>query len=54
MADSDLETVVVGGGAAGVAAGKRLHRAGVKCLVVEARPRLGGRAWTFVDRSGFA
>ncbi|MGE5162644.1 MAG: flavin monoamine oxidase family protein [Sphingobacteriales bacterium] len=54
MADSDLETVVVGGGAAGVAAGKRLHRAGVKCLIVEARPRLGGRAWTFVDRSGFA
>ena len=42
----DIETVVVGGGAAGIAAARRLHQAGIKCLVVEARPRLGGRAWT--------
>lgn len=53
MADSDIETVIVGGGAAGIAAGRRLKNAGVKCLIVEARPRLGGRAWTITDPSGF-
>jgi len=54
MAESDFETVVIGGGAAGIAAARRLHQAGVKCLIVEARPRLGGRAWTIVDASGQA
>ena len=53
MADNDIETVIVGGGAAGIAAGRRLKNAGVKCLIVEARPRLGGRAWTITDPSGF-
>jgi monoamine oxidase len=53
MADNDIETVIVGGGAAGIAAGHQLHSAGVKCLIVEARPRLGGRAWTIADSSGF-
>jgi monoamine oxidase len=53
MANNDLETVIVGGGAAGIAAGRRLKNAGVKCLIVEARPRLGGRAWTIADPSGF-
>lgn len=53
MADGDIETVVIGGGAAGIAAARRLHQAGVKCLIVEARPRLGGRAWTFAGPSGF-
>ncbi|HEX3503654.1 MAG TPA: NAD(P)/FAD-dependent oxidoreductase [Xanthobacteraceae bacterium] len=52
MPNSDVEVVVVGGGAAGVAAGKCLHRASVDCLLVEARPRLGGRAYTVVDPSG--
>lgn len=54
MAESDFETVVIGGGAAGIAAARRLHYAGVKCLIVEARPRLGGRAWTIADPSGYA
>ena len=54
MPNSDVEVVVVGGGAAGVAAAKHLHRAAVDCLLVEARPRLGGRAYTVVDPSGFA
>lgn len=53
MAASDIETVIVGGGAAGIAAGRRLKNAGVNCLIVEARPRLGGRAWTIADSSGF-
>ncbi len=53
MASSDTEVVIVGGGAAGIAAGRRLTGAGVDCLLVEARPRLGGRAWTVGDGSAF-
>ena len=51
---TDVEVVVIGGGAAGVAAAKRLHQASIRCLLVEARPRLGGRAWTIHDRNGHA
>ena len=54
MSSRDVEVVVIGGGAAGVAAAKRLCQASIRCLVVEARPRLGGRAWTVTDASGFA
>lgn len=54
MANNDTEVVIVGGGAAGIAAGRRLGKAAIRCLVVEARARLGGRAWTVTDRSGFA
>lgn len=37
-------TVVIGGGAAGIAAAQRLHDAGEEVLLVEASNRLGGRA----------
>lgn len=50
---SDTEVAIVGGGAAGVAAARRLHEAGIDCLLVEARDRLGGRAWT-VTQAGHA
>ena len=50
----DIDVVIVGGGAAGIAAGRRLNDAGIRCLIVEARSRLGGRAWTVVDERGFA
>jgi monoamine oxidase len=53
MVKSDTEVVIVGGGAAGVAAGRRLLEAGIDCLVIEARGRLGGRAWTVVGSSEF-
>jgi monoamine oxidase len=53
MTNDDVEVAVIGGGAAGLAAARKLHDAGVRCLIVEARPRLGGRAWTVVDPSGF-
>jgi len=43
---SEAEVVIVGGGAAGIAASRRLHDAGVDCLLLEARSRLGGRAFT--------
>src|SRR5579885_270327 len=49
---SEAEVVIVGGGAAGVAAGRRLREAGIDCLIVEARSRLGGRAWT-VTKGGY-
>src|SRR5579863_5730449 len=54
MADSEADVVVIGGGAAGVAAAKRLQQASLRCLLVEARPRLGGRAWTVHDAAGHA
>src|SRR5215470_15195520 len=54
MPNNDTEIVIVGGGAAGVAAGRHLHRAGIKSLIVEARSRLGGRAWTIAGPSGSA
>ena len=43
---SETEVAIIGGGAAGVAAGRHLHDAGIDCLIVEARNRLGGRALT--------
>src|SRR5579862_2069031 len=43
---NDFDVVVVGAGAAGIAAGKRLAAAKVRSVVLEARLRLGGRAWT--------
>jgi monoamine oxidase len=52
MANGDTEVVIIGGGAAGIAAARHLHDAGIACLLVDARPRLGGRAWTVFDPSG--
>ena len=54
MANNDTEVAVIGGGAAGVAAAFRLRQAAIDCLLVEARPRLGGRAWSIDDGSGHA
>ena len=54
MADSNTEVIIVGGGAAGLAAARRLQKAAIRCLVIEARPRLGGRAWTVIDQSRHA
>jgi cation diffusion facilitator CzcD-associated flavoprotein CzcO len=49
LTNSDREVAIIGGGAAGIAAGRRLAEARIDCLIVEARPRLGGRAWTTGD-----
>ncbi len=54
MANNNHEVVVIGGGAAGVAAGRRLQEAGIDCLIVEARNRLGGRAFTMIGPGGYA
>ncbi|HZP75806.1 MAG TPA: NAD(P)/FAD-dependent oxidoreductase [Pseudolabrys sp.] len=52
MAESYSEVVVIGGGAAGIAAARHLSDAGMSCLLIEARARLGGRAFT-AERQGF-
>jgi monoamine oxidase len=53
MANNESKVVVIGGGAAGIAAARQLQKAGVDALLLEARSRLGGRAWTSSAGSGF-
>ena len=48
MADRDV--IILGGGLAGIAAAVRLVRGGLKPTLIERRPFLGGRAFSFVDR----
>lgn len=45
-ASADYDIIVVGAGAAGIAAGRRLAKAELKFRILEARARIGGRAWT--------
>jgi monoamine oxidase len=47
----EVDVVVIGAGAAGVAAARRLQRERFSVLVVEARNRIGGRAWTLRHES---
>ncbi len=44
MSESDV--VIIGGGVAGLIAARELRLAGLRCTIVEARERLGGRIWT--------
>jgi monoamine oxidase len=48
----ELDVIVIGAGAAGLAAARRLATARLSVRVLEARDRLGGRAWTRHDASG--
>ena len=43
--------LVVGAGVAGIAAARALQARGLSCLVLEAKDRIGGRAYT--DATGF-
>jgi monoamine oxidase len=43
---SEVDIAIVGAGAAGIAAGRHLSEANVDFVVLEARARIGGRAWT--------
>jgi monoamine oxidase len=50
---SEVDVAVIGAGSAGIAAGRRLAMAsGVSVLLLEARERAGGRAWT-VEKHGY-
>jgi monoamine oxidase len=40
------DIVIIGGGAAGIGAARRLAQSGLSTLLLEASSRLGGRAWT--------
>ena len=42
--------VIIGGGIAGLATAVRLIQSGIKPIVLEKRPLLGGRAYSFVDK----
>ncbi|RXF72974.1 flavin monoamine oxidase family protein [Hansschlegelia zhihuaiae] len=54
MSGTEVDVAIVGAGAAGVAAGRRLAAAGLKILLVEARDRLGGRGYTVAGPAGSA
>lgn len=43
---NDAEVIVIGAGAAGLAATRSLLAAGCRVALIEARGRIGGRAWT--------
>jgi monoamine oxidase len=45
----DVDTLIIGAGAAGLAAAAELARAGRSALVLEARGRIGGRVWTLKE-----
>jgi monoamine oxidase len=47
----EVEVLVVGAGVAGIAAARALRMRGLSCLVLEAKDRIGGRAYT--DATGF-
>ena len=49
---TDPDVIVIGAGAAGLGAARRLAAAGLAVRVIEARNRVGGRAWTAHDPSG--
>ena len=44
---ASYDVAIVGAGAAGVAAARRLSTSGLKAVVIEASARVGGRAWTY-------
>lgn len=51
-AEIETEVLIIGAGAAGLAAWRELHQAGVAAKVLEARDRIGGRIWTIRSSGG--
>ena len=48
---ADRNAIILGGGLAGIAAAVRLLKHGIKPTLIEQRPFLGGRAFSFQDRA---
>lgn len=53
MVEMIYDALVIGAGAAGIAAARKLHDAGYEVLVLEARDRIGGRVHTDYSYTGF-
>src|SRR5258708_29906588 len=49
---TDPDVIIIGAGAAGLGAARRLAAAGIAVHIIEARNRVGGRAWTAHAPSG--
>src|ERR1700682_1805962 len=49
MASAKKDAVVIGGGFAGLSAAVALAERGVRVTVLEGKPALGGRAYSFAD-----
>lgn len=43
---TDTDVIVIGAGLAGLGAATALRQRGIRCIVLEATTRIGGRAWT--------
>ncbi len=52
MTTFETDVAVIGAGAAGLAAARRLHDHGIDLLLLEARERIGGRAYTLQSYDG--
>ncbi len=48
-----MDTLIIGAGAAGLAAARSLYDVGQHILILEARDRIGGRAWTDTTSAEF-
>src|SRR5215468_5464478 len=46
MANALWDVVIIGAGVSGLAAAAEMRKSGLSVLVLEARDRVGGRAWT--------
>lgn len=46
QASQNPDVIVIGGGAAGIGAGRALAKAGIPFLIIEAKDRIGGRAFS--------
>ncbi len=50
MGSTSSEVLILGGGFAGLSCGVRLAASGLRVTLLEKKPRLGGRAYSFLDR----
>lgn len=50
--ESHFDVVVVGAGLSGLQAASDIQQAGLSCVVLEARDRVGGKTWTREARNG--